>query len=135
MKIERNGKLVNWIDLNTKFAFTQDYNIECYDLQALKNSIMNILKIKVTELMGKPEFGNPVDQYLFHLITPELNLAFEEDLRMILRKFEPRIRVESAELIENPDYHEVQCSVNFWIVDDPNEELFNLKTSFYKFEN
>lgn len=126
--------MIRWSDLNKNLfhsGFTSD--IKDYDLKALKNSITNILGIHIKELPGRPEFGNTLSAYLFEQITPELNMLFEQDVKLLLRKYEPRIRLEACSLIENPDFNEIICNIDFWIVEDPQQETFNLKTSFYKY--
>lgn len=126
--------MIRWSDLNKSLFRTGDTkDIKDYDLKALKNSIINILGINIKELPGRPEFGNTLNAYLFEQITPELNMLFEQDVKLLLRKYEPRIRIESCSLIENPDFNEIICNIDFWIVEDPNQETFNLKTSFYKY--
>ena len=57
-------------------------------------------------------------------------ILFEEDMKNVLRRWEPRIRVISIDLIMNPDYNEVICNVKFIIVSDPEEREFEHKLSF-----
>lgn len=130
------AKEPKWIDLNTKLLTPESpKDIRNFDLKALKTSLINILNIRIKELPGRPEFGNTLYSYLFQQITDEMNYLFKNDVRLMLRRWEPRIRIETCELIENRDYNEVICNVNFWIVDDPQQELFNLKTSFYQYKD
>ena len=122
-----------WIDLNKKLLHAGTNDITDNSVRALKNSIQNLLGIHLKELPGRPEFGNTLYAYLFEQITPELNMMFEQDVRLLLRRYEPRIRIESCKLVANPDYNEVIVDIKFWIVADPNKETFNLKTSFYRY--
>lgn len=123
--------MINWVDINKKISLS---NLDTdKDLKALKNSIQNILNINQKELPGKPEFGSSLQAYLFKQITPELNMLFEQDIKLLFRKYEPRIRIETCKLVPNPDYNEVLIDINFWIVSDETQQTFNMKTSFYKF--
>lgn len=124
-----------WIDLNKKLIHGGTSDITDKSVRALKNSIQNLLGIHLKELPGRPEFGNTLSAYLFEQVTPELNMMFEQDVRLLLRRYEPRIRIESCKLVANPDYNEVIIDVKFWIVTDPNKETFNLKTSFYRYND
>ena len=51
-------------------------------------------------------------------------------MKNVLRRWEPRIRVTSIDLIMNPDYNEIICNVKFIIVSDPEEREFEHKLSF-----
>ena len=124
----------SWGDLNKKIFKDTDNgrSVDAIDiqLQAIKNSINNNFKIKLGELPGEPEFVSRVLQYLFSQMDIGTRILFEEDMKNVLRRWEPRIRVISIDLIMNPDYNEVICNVKFIIVSDPEEREFEHKLSF-----
>ena len=100
----------SWSDLNKKLFKDTDngrtVNALDIQLQAIKNSINNNFKIKLGELPGEPEFGSRVHQYLFSQMDIGTRILFEEDMKNVLRRWEPRIRVIYIELIMNHDYNE-----------------------------
>lgn len=127
--------MINWIDLNKDFINNINYSggdISSKGIESVKNSLRNIFSIRKGELPGDPKFGHTLDSYLFHLITPELNLLFQEDVRLLLSEYEPRIRLVSAKLEENPDYNEIHINLNFFIENYEEDKVFNLKVPFYQ---
>ena len=123
-----------WSDLNKKLFKDTDNGraADALDLQiqAIKKSINNNFNIKLGELPGEPEFGSRVHEYLFSQLDIGTRILFEEDMKNVLRRWEPRIRVTSIDLIMNPDYNEIICNVKFIIVSDPEEREFEHKLSF-----
>ena len=127
-----------WEDLNTslfKIKDTKDgyrKQVDCLDtyLEAVRNSLQNILKVSKYEMVGRPEFGCDLSQFLFNQLDVENRLLIEEYIKTILLKYEPRINTHSIDIIESKDYNAIFIDIKFRIRNDPNKNEFSERVSF-----
>lgn len=101
-------------DVHTRFIHPINGNVMiASDIDAIKNSVKNIILTEVGTRPFNPEFGTRVTSLLFEnvdLITQrQLTLEIENGIR----KFEPRISNFKVNAIANPDGNSYIISIFF----------------------
>lgn len=82
-----------------------DLNVS-YDMQAVKNSIANLLSTKKSEKILNPEFGLRLEDYLFEPITETTATAIANEILTAITVFEPRVQVVELQVIPYPDQYQ-----------------------------
>lgn len=83
------------------------------DKAAVKQAIYNILHTKKGDMPGKPDFGCPLDNYVFEQMDSTLNTLLTGDLNTALRNYEPRIQVQGVNLDFQEAYNRIDIEVQF----------------------
>jgi phage baseplate assembly protein W len=83
---------------------------------AIKKSIINLVRTKIGERFFNSLLGTNIENYLFELAESGLRDPLEEEIKTVLRNFEPRVSV--TEVIANiiPDDNEVDVKITYNIV-------------------
>ena len=90
------------IDLSfTANALTGDIGKKL-DVNAVKQSMKNLLFIHPFERKFHPEIGSPLNKMLFENMAPGTEKVLQKIIQQLLENFEPRVRMES--IIVKPDY-------------------------------
>ena len=74
-----------------------------FDLDAVKNSIVNAFLTVPGQKILNPEFGVDVRQYLFEPVTTTTEILLRKDIEDDLPDMEPRIELENVNVIAKPD--------------------------------
>lgn len=82
-----------------------DLNVS-YDMQAVKNSITNLLSTKKSEKILSPEYGLRLEDYLFEPITETTATAIANEILNAISIFEPRVQVVELQVIPFPDQYQ-----------------------------
>jgi len=82
-----------------------DLNVS-YDMQAVKNSIANLLSTKKSEKILSPEYGLRLEDYLFEPITETTATAIANEILNAISIFEPRVQVVELQVIPYPDQYQ-----------------------------
>ena len=82
-----------------------DLNVS-YDMQAVKNSIANLLSTKKSEKILNPEYGLRLEDYLFEPITETTATAIYNEILNAITIFEPRVQVVDLQVIPVPDQYQ-----------------------------
>jgi len=93
-----------------------DINSNGYD--AINLSLQNVLATPIGSVPGHPEFGCGIDKYLFEMIDPLVTQLIEEDIRYAVNRWEPRVKIISVEVIEDPDYNRILIKLTYTIKKD-----------------
>ena len=83
------------------------------DLDAIQNSIMNILMTPLGTRPFYPEFGSNVHNMLFEPITVSTTIFLKNEIEVAIDKFEKRISDISVEVEPNPDEHEYNVIIMY----------------------
>jgi hypothetical protein len=73
------------------------------DLQAIKESIKNLVMTERGERLFQPELGCDVHSMLFESLTPDLIITAKSMIEDVLTKYEPRIEVENVTILSKND--------------------------------
>ena len=99
------------------------------DVEAVKNSIMNLFTIQKGAVPGKPWLGSPITPYLFDNIGYFEERTMETSFINTLRKYEPRVRIERLNVISSPEYNRITINLDFFVLINNTETFQNLRFS------
>ena len=81
------------------------------DAEAVKQSVLNILQTARGEKPFQPTFGVGLRNYLFELFDPSIAVLIEEDVTFAIENFEPRLELQSVNVIDQTDRNGIQITV------------------------
>lgn len=96
------------------------------DIEAIKNSVRNILTTKKGEKILAPEFGSSLEQYLFEPVTEVYGRLIGQEILNDIENFEPRIRVEKIKVVPQPDENQYQILLVYSFLDITKENVLNI---------
>lgn len=73
------------------------------DLDAVKNSIKNILQTRKGERPFQPKLGCNLKQYLFEPVDPITTVAMEQEIRYSIGEQEPRVDIQEVLIQDDPE--------------------------------
>jgi phage baseplate assembly protein W len=89
-----------------------DKNFKLYDLELIKQDIINHLHIRKGEKLSDPSFGTIIWDVLFEPFTEDLKLAIQKDITEIIN-YDPRVSVTSI-LVESYEQGiNIEASLNY----------------------
>jgi phage baseplate assembly protein W len=97
-----NSRINDYSDLDLKFRLnpnTKDFVLK-KDVEAVKQSVINILLTQRGERPFNPELGGNLYAYLFENFDDITKAAVETTIVNTLRNHEPRVRVLSVDVVD-----------------------------------
>ncbi len=82
-----------------KHPVTKDVPVK-RDVEAVKQSVRNILLTRRGEKFFDPDFGGSLTEFLFELFDPIVEAEMEERIINTLRNYEPRVKVLSVDITD-----------------------------------
>ena len=82
-----------------------------YDLESIKNSIVNIMMTSPGQKILSPRFGIDLRRYLFEPVSNFTSFEIRSDIRDKLPRLEPRISLEKIGVKANVDNQEYRISL------------------------
>lgn len=86
---------------------------------AIKKSVMNLVRTQVGERFFRPLIGTSLDESLFKLNNYDTTTSLSDEIRDLLQNFEPRIRVEEVRAQSEDDSYEVNITIVYTIIGLP----------------
>jgi phage baseplate assembly protein W len=86
------------------------------DVEAVKQSVLNILKTRRGEKPFLPNFGSGIHSYLFEPIDSVTKAMIEEDVIFSLRNYEPRVRILSIVVDDLADQNAINIRLDLEII-------------------
>ena len=84
------------------------------DLQSIKQSLRNLLQTNLGERLFQPEIGINLRALLFENSSDAaLALTLQEDVKILIRNYEPRVKVETVRIL--PDNNSISVSIKYSI--------------------
>lgn len=83
-----------------------------YDLELIKQDIINHFHIRKGEKLSDPEFGTIIWDVLFEPFTEELKLAIQKDVTKIVN-YDPRVSVQSITVQSYESGIIIEASLNY----------------------
>ena len=105
-------------DISLSFArhpVTNDVAI-LVDEDAIKRSVMNLVRTKIGERFYNPLLGSRIEDQMFEIAGSDAAMELEDDIRLLLENFEPRIRRVDVRVIYPLDTNELTVTINYDIV-------------------
>lgn len=98
--------------------------------ERIQDAIWLIVKTGVGERLMRPQFGAGVESYVFQPNSPAIRAALAEAIRSGLRRWEPRIELETVRVEAAPDEPQQVLVVIEYRLRSTNE-LFNVVYPLY----
>ena len=83
---------------------------------AIKKSVTNLVKTQLNERFFNALLGSSVNQSLFELNTVGISILLEDEIKLLLKNFEPRIKLREIFIEDNPDFNEINVNIVYDIV-------------------
>ena len=103
------------------------------DLQTVKNEIaikqalITLVKTNIYERPFNPLIGSRINTLLFNNFDEGISGIIEEELKILISNFEPRISVISIEATEDRDNNAINVTINYIIIGQPlNPQSLNI---------
>lgn len=103
------------------------------DLQTVKNEIaikqalITLVKTNIYERPFNPLIGSRINTLLFNNFDEGISGIIEEELKILISNFEPRISVISIETTEDRDNNAINVTINYTIIGQPlNPQSLNI---------
>ena len=85
------------------------------EVQAVKQSVLNILLTNRGERPFDPEFGSDIRKQLFENFDPITERLLSDQIRSALRNYEPRVRVLNINIDGKPNRNSIDISLEIEI--------------------
>ena len=109
-------------DLNLDFqknTATKDIQ-KLTDVEAVKRSVRNLIKLNHYEKPFHPEVGSNLRAMLFENITPQINHAISKQIDLLIKNYEPRCRLVQLNVQPDLDRNGYRASISFYVVNHPD---------------
>ena len=83
---------------------------------AIKRAVTNLVRTRVGERFYNNLLGSAVEDSLFEQADPDNAQVLEDDIRLLLENFEPRVRRVDVRVIYPLDTNELTVTINYDIV-------------------
>ena len=83
---------------------------------AIKRAVTNLVRTRIGERFFESLLGSAVEDSLFEQADPDNAQVLEDDIRLLLENFEPRIRRVDVRVIYPLDTNELTVTINYDIV-------------------
>ena len=91
------------------------------DNDAIKKSVMNIVRTSIGDRFYEPTLGTRVGDMLFSLNTDEYNQSLlKSEVRTALQNWEPRVKLKRIDTSFVNDSNSVEVIVDYEIIGQPN---------------
>ena len=108
-------------DLNLDFAkntVTKDIQ-KITDVEAVKRSVRNLINTNHYEKPFHPEIGSNLRAMLFENLTPQMNHLISKQISMLIKNYEPRVRLVQVNTQPMFDRNGYACQISFYVVNHP----------------
>ena len=115
---ERNLQSTPFKDISltfTRHPVTDDIGV-FENEDAIKRAVTNLVRTRVGERFYNNLLGSAVEDSLFEQADPDNAQVLEDDIRLLLENFEPRIRRVYVRVIYPLDTNELTVTINYDIV-------------------
>jgi phage baseplate assembly protein W len=86
---------------------------------AIKRSVINLVKTMMGERFFNNLIGTSLESSLFELNTGDISSVLEEEIRVLLNNFEPRIKLNSTIIDYPPDTNDLNVRIEYDIIGLP----------------
>jgi phage baseplate assembly protein W len=93
------------------------------DIDAIKNSIRNIILTPIGSRAFNPSFGTKIQTLLFEHPTPVTAIAIRSEIKIALQRLEPRVKVTNIEVFQREFDTDYEVSITFIAGYAPDEEV------------
>ena len=108
-------------DLNLDFeknTVTKDIQ-KITDVEAVKRSVRNLINTNHYEKPFHPEIGSNLRAMLFENLTPQMNHLISKQIEMLIRNYEPRVRLVQVNAQPSYDRNGYLATISFYVLNHP----------------
>lgn len=87
-----------------------------YDIDAIKQSLINLFLIEKLEVPGKPAFGNPLSIKVFELFDSFSQSLVETSLRTLIETYEPRVQIDDIRVTSNEELNRLIIEIDYYAI-------------------
>ena len=121
----RSSRLYKDISLSFERNLATQDIIQKTDIEAVKQSVRNLILTNHYERPFHPEIGSSVRSILFEPINPITASTLTRLIGEVIANFEPRARLVGVDARPNFDDNAYEVTISFYVVNIPGE-LVNL---------
>ena len=120
-------------DLNLNFSLNQGTKDDAKktDIEAVKQSVLNLILTKHYERPFHPEIGSNVTAALFETMSPVSANILTKQIKDVIENFEPRAKLVGVNAFPDLDRNRYEVTIEFYVVNIPGE-LVTLETFLEK---
>ena len=94
---------------------------------AIKQSLLTLVKTNVYERPFNPLLGSRLQQLLFENFDSGTSSSIDDELRILISNYEPRVSVISIDSSDDSDNNALNITINFTIIGQPlNPQSLNI---------
>ena len=118
---ESNRSAKIYKDLDLDFAFnTATKDIQTLtDVESVKRSVRNLINTNHYERPFHPEIGSNLRAMLFENISPQMTHAISKQIDLLLKNFEPRVRLVQVNVQPFTERNGYRASISFYVINTP----------------
>ena len=94
--------------------------------EAVKQSVKSLILTDYYERPFKSDIGCGIRALLFENFHPAITQQMEDAIREVISNYEPRAVIHSIDIQANPDQHELNVSIVFFVTNDPEPISLNV---------
>ena len=86
------------------------------DEDAIKRSVMNLVRTKIGERFYNPLLGSRIEDQLFEVAGSDAAMELEDDIVLLLENFEPRVAGVEVKVVYPVDSNSLMIEIRYDIV-------------------
>jgi len=115
----RSSRIYKDLNLNfEKNTVTKDIQ-KITDVEAVKRSVRNLINTNHYEKPFHPEIGSNLRAMLFENLTPQMNHLISKQIEMLIRNYEPRVRLVQVNSVPSFDKNGYLATISFYVLNHP----------------
>ena len=115
----RSSRIYKDLNLNfEKNTVTKDIQ-KITDVEAVKRSVRNLINTNHYEKPFHPEIGSNLRAMLFENLTPQMNHLISKQIEMLIRNYEPRVRLVQVNAQPSYDRNGYLATISFYVLNYP----------------
>ena len=116
---KRSSRIYKDLNLNfEKNTVTKDIQ-KITDVEAVKRSVRNLINTNHYEKPFHPEIGSNLRAMLFENLTPQMNHLISKQIEMLIRNYEPRVRLVQVNSVPSFDKNGYLATISFYVLNHP----------------
>ena len=116
---KRSTRIYKDLDLDFgRNIVTNDVN-KLTDVEAVKRSVRNLINTNHYERPFHPEIGSNLRAMLFENISPQMTHAISKQIDLLLKNFEPRVRLVQVNVQPFIERNGYRASISFYVINTP----------------
>jgi len=117
------GNVYSDLDLSFNIHPTTNDIRPVLDIDAVKNSISNLVQTSFLERPFHPEIGAGIRALLFEPVDLFTALSLKDTIATVIDQFEPRVKNVTVQIQDDSERNAYVITIGFTVFNDRNEEF------------